>query len=161
MRINKHFSIEEFVTPRHVEVFGKSARWHISDWQIETANLIRDVFDNRPMTINSWQWGGGLKNRGTRLPNSPIGSFYSQHKLAMAIDFNIEGYSSEECYKALLSISHTLINKGITTIESLDFTPEWIHLDGRYTGMDDLFIVKPRITTKGIDGIDSKFYYDL
>lgn len=163
MKINKHFRVEEFVHPRYVTNFGKSARWYVSNWQIETAVFIREFFGHKPVKLNDWYFGGRLKNRGTRLPNSGVGSFYSQHKFANAIDFNIKGLTAQEQFDLIVEHQDEFLKRGITTIESLDFTPTWTHLDGRPTGLDHMLIVAPRVGVKSEDEgfyIADKFYYD-
>ena len=163
MRINKNFRVEEFVHPRFVTNFGKSSKWYVSKWQIETAIFIRSLFGDKPMRLNDWHYGGHLKNRGTRLPNSSVGSFYSQHKFANAIDFDIQGIAVETCFELIIEYQDELLKRGITTVESLTFTPTWIHLDGRQTGLDHMLVVSPRAkmrTSKKGFFIEDKFYYD-
>jgi hypothetical protein len=142
--LTDHFYLDEFVPRKLVQVYGNNARWFVSDWQIIVAEFIREYFGGRPMTINNWYRGGRLHNRGTRTPNTTVGSLYSQHKLAMAIDFSIKELSSPEIYDRILADQKSFLLMGITTMEHIAFTPTWIHIDGRNTGLDELFIVRPR-----------------
>lgn len=160
MKVSKNFYVQEFVHPVYMSTFKRSAGWYVSQWQIETAEFVRSFFGHKSMTINDYLWGGILKNRGTRPPNSQVGSYYSQHKMAMAIDFNIEGYAAEDLYNAIIDNQKQFIKRGITTIESLKYTPTWIHLDGRITGNKKMNVVAPKLI-KGWDADSEKYLIDL
>lgn len=144
-KISDNFYTAELVHPRFLELFGARAKWYISQWQIDTAEFIRDFF-NRPVIINDYMWGGKMQNRGTRPPNSTVGAYYSQHKMMMAIDFHIKGLTIDHIYNVILSNQSVFMQHGITTIESVEFTPGWIHVDGRRTNMDDMLIIAPSVT---------------
>mgnify|MGYP002626323597 CR=1 FL=1 len=121
--------------------YGNNARWFVSDWQINAAEAIRAYFGNKPMYLNNWFWGGPRRNRGTRLPNTTIGATYSQHKFKCAIDFNLKDITPQTIHNTILSHQQYFMGVGITTIEAIEDTPTWVHVDCRHTGLDSILIV--------------------
>lgn len=142
LQVSEHFVLAEFVPPYLINRFGPKALWYVSRFQIQAAEAVRTYFD-APVTINNYHLGGRFENRGTRLPNSKVGAWLSQHKYANAIDVSVKGLSAHEVYRAILDDQTFFMRAGVTTLEDVRYTPTWLHLDGRSTGMSDIYIVKP------------------
>lgn len=81
-----------------------------------------DQFDNEKLTLGSW---------------------WSQHKLAKAIDPKIKGLSADDARTEILDNQSEFMEAGLTTLESGVFAPTWVHADRRITGLDDILIVGP------------------
>lgn len=137
------FSIEEFVPREIFNLYGVKSTWFINQGVVVSMIYLRKYFD-APITINNWHSGGNFQNRAYRVPNSPVGAKFSQHKLAKAIDFNVQGLTSDEVAKKIIdNWDEIRLNVAFTTLEDPAFTKGWTHLDTRYTFSDKLLIVKP------------------
>lgn len=121
--------------------FGDNSIWFLDKRVIDLANFVRSRF-GKPMTINNWQAGGNLNYRGYRPPDCTVGAQYSQHKFGRAIDFSIHDFTPQEIYKDVLDNSSIYIKAGLTTIEDIEYTRNWSHMDIREHG-SNLKIVKP------------------
>lgn len=140
--VSKYFIVQEFVPPEIYKQFGDMA-WQFIDPRLVTlADYIREYF-GKAMTINNWDSGGTLSLRGFRLPDTEVGGRLSQHKFGRAFDFNLTGITPQESYSVILKNKKSFMAKGLTTVENIDFTHTWNHVDVRYTGKTDLFIVNP------------------
>ena len=139
---SKYFSIKEFVPPEIYNQFSDKA-WQFIDPRVTLlADFIRDYF-GKPMTINDWYRGGTLTLRGFRPPTTTVGGTLSQHKFGRAFDFNIVGMTPHEIYDKIMSDKLTFMVKGLTTMENIEYTQTWNHVDVRYTGSLDITIVNP------------------
>jgi hypothetical protein len=139
MKLTENFRLEEFVPPSIFHRYGSKAIWFIDPKMVDIAQSLRYEFDV-PGTINNWHSGGQLMNRGYRTPGAEVGAYLSQHKKGCAIDISFEGISPDEVYDYVRLFWRAL---GVTAIEDTTYTPSWVHLDIRWTGGDELLIVKP------------------
>lgn len=142
MKVNNHFSIEEFVPPQIWNKFKEKSIWFINPKVIEIATAYREFF-NVPIIINNWYIGGNLMYRGYRPPRVNIGAEYSQHKLGNAFDCHSPELSPKDMHKAIVENYEHFKQFGLTTLEDINFTPTWVHSDCRPTNQDTLLIVKP------------------
>lgn len=154
-KASKNFKVEEFVPQKIYEKYGDSSLWFIDPKIVSLAQMIREYF-GKSMTINNWHNGGNFNYRGFRNDSfyyeweSSISAYkskrkgkLSQHRMGRAIDFNISGLECDEVRAEFLKNENQWLEMGLTTLESGDYAPSWIHADLRYTGMDKIFIVKP------------------
>lgn len=142
MKLGTFFILQEFVPKEIYDQFGDNSIWFIDKDIVLLADFIRSRF-GKPMTINNWHSGGQFNNRGFRMPNCATGGFLSQHKLKNAIDFNIEGKTPQEVYKDIMDNQDMYLKAGATTVEDIEYTNGWNHIDKRYTGLNHMLIVKP------------------
>ena len=142
MKVSKNFIIQEFVPKEIYTKWGNKSIYFIDERIISIAQFFRDRFE-KVVTINNWFFDNGFENRGYRTPNSTVGGKLSQHRFGRAIDFNINGYSSQEIYNDIIKNEKIYIDNHITTIENIAFTPTWIHVDCRWTNSNKLLIVNP------------------
>ena len=142
MALSKHFILQEFVPPEIYKQFGDHAWQFIDPRLIVLADFVRDFF-SKPVTINNWDSGGTLTMRGFRTPDTSVGGTLSQHKFGRAIDININDLTPVQIYSIISESSAKFMKAGLTTMENINFTTSWNHLDIRYTGMDSIKIVTP------------------
>ena len=144
MKLTENFRLEEFVPKSIYHNYGEKAIWFIDPRMIQFAQYIRTHFDARVM-VNNWHCGGKNHNRGYRKPGTSVGSSLSQHKFGRAIDFNVVGYEPAEVVEWICDRWEMLCGPKdlITTIEDVEYTPTWVHVDCRWTGMDEVLMVKP------------------
>lgn len=140
--LSKHFTVEEFVPKAIFDQYGASSKWFIDPKIVAIAEFIREEFE-LPVTINNWHTGGKFQERGYRVPTTPTGARYSQHRFGRAIDFNVKGIPSPEVGEWVKASFAHLKTLGLTTMENPTATPTWTHLDVRWTANDDLLIVNP------------------
>jgi hypothetical protein len=109
---------------------------------VAICELLRLRFQ-KPVTVNNWKVGGSYDLRGFRPSNSTVGAENSQHKLGSAADCNIEGYTADEIREHILQFKDIFMAKGLTTLEDGAIAKTWCHFDIRWTGANDVLIVKP------------------
>ncbi len=137
-----NFYSSEFVPPTIYNKFGAiKSWWFVRPELVAICELLRLRFQ-KPVTINNWKAGGAFDLRGFRPPNS-IGAENSQHRLAAAVDCNVDDYTCDEVRADILKFKDLYMAKGLTTLEDAAFAPTWVHFDIRWTGSKDILIVKP------------------
>ena len=142
MNISPHFKLEEFIPKNVYTQFGYNSVAFVDPRIVAVAEFVRNFF-GKPVTINNWYKGGQFNYRGFRDPKCTIGAKFSQHRFGRAIDINVQGMSSQEVYRAILSNQDVFMKAGLTTVENIVDTPTWNHLDCRVTNMGTIKIVKP------------------
>jgi hypothetical protein len=141
-RITDNFHLDEFVHPDYHNKFGANALWFIDHRIITVAQELRDDL-GVPITINNYMTGGQYKSSGLRTQGSKIGAKYSQHKYGRAIDCKFGGMTIKEVYDFILHNQDKYFGIGLSTIENIEHTPTWLHLDCRLTGLEEFKIVNP------------------
>ena len=141
-KISSYFYLYEFVPKEIYERWGEKSVWFIDRKIVLLADFIRDRF-GKPMTINNWHEGGPFNYRGFRQRSCEVGGELSQHRFGRGIDFSIGGATIEEIHKDINYNFDMYSKAGLTTIEDISFTTNWIHADVRITNSDKLLIVKP------------------
>lgn len=126
------FRVEEFVHPAIFKSRGLNSIQHVSEFQINAAHTIR-VLSNAPTTINNWHNGGDRIHSGTRPPGMAPkgGGRLSQHYHSRAIDTQVFGLTPKQVHELIFDNFTEFFELGLTTLESLEFTPNWTHMDGR------------------------------
>ena len=105
MMVSAHFDIREFVPKPIYDQYGANSIWFIDHRLIEGAEWLRAHF-NAPIIINNWHTGGKFQERGFRVPTTTTGARLSQHKFGRAIDFNVQGMTSDQVAKDLIDSGH-------------------------------------------------------
>jgi len=96
------------------------------------------------ITINNWATGGQYKESGLRRMDTTTGARWSQHKYGRALDLKVSGKSPKEVHAIIHEHSKYLVdNQLLTTVENVNATPTWTHIDCRYTGLDRILVVNP------------------
>lgn len=126
----KHFQAYEFV-PEHVyNQRGEKSLELIDERMLITMDTLRGLL-GKPITINSWKWGGNRTQSGLRTvefykSSKDYEKSLSQHKYGRAIDFLVKGMDAVDVRKFIVD------NKSkfpyITFLET-DIT--WCHIDCR------------------------------
>jgi hypothetical protein len=137
MKRSKNFYTKEFVPPEIILNSRVDPNWFVREEVVVAAQFVRDHF-GKPMTINNWHIGGTLKYRGFRPPECTVGAKYSQHRFCNAFDFGLVGLEPEEIREEIIK-KHELFRQYFSTIEK--DTKTWVHVDLRYTGIDEIFEV--------------------
>ena len=149
MKVSQNFVLQELVNPEVFNEFGELSIWFIDTKMIAVIEkvraLVREEDNDAVILINNWHKGGQFRDSGYRDPNAKIGAFRSQHKLGKAFDLKVlGGLTNKRLYEIILENKAELISLGLTTLEDIAMTATWVHIDCRYTGLENEFlIVKP------------------
>ncbi len=142
IKVSNNFFLDEFIHPEIYAARGARSIELIDPRMILLAQFIRTGI-GKSITINNWFSGGKRVNSGLRTFTGTVGATWSQHRYGNAIDIQVAGITPEEVHEFLFKHEKTLIEKGwLTTLEHLDDTPTWSHLDNRYTGRSEFWIVR-------------------
>jgi len=154
MKISENFDVREFVSENVWNRFRGASRWFVDPRLVLIAEKVKELAsdDERAYVyINNYLYGGGYNQSGFREPGSKVGAEFSQHRFGRAIDIKIKHkglwLTSSAMYYLVKENYHTLKKLGLTTVEDPEHTQgkhrDWLHLDVRETGRDDLFVVSP------------------
>ena len=139
-KVRPHFRLKEFVPPNIYDEFGGKSIWFLDQRMLDLAEFYRTFFD-APVTVNTWHRGGNMSLRGYRPPMTNTGATFSQHKFGRAFDCTIEGYSPDEVRQTIFEHEQVFMDKGLTTLESGQKAPTWVHSDIRHTTQDTIKVV--------------------
>lgn len=135
--ITKNFHIKEFVPKEIYDKWGDKSAWFMDMRLIKLVQALRDEFG--PITIN----GGNYNLSGFRPPSSTVGGKLSQHRFGRAADLKFKDVTVQDVYAAILKNEEHWMKKGLTTLENIQATPTWLHIDIRHTGLKNILIVNP------------------
>ena len=143
-----NFTLEEMVPPEVFNNYSPQRVIQFLDMRVWRAvQWIRSERGNA-IYVNTWginrpDWYPEFTGRGLRIPAGP-GLVTSQHFYGRAADIDEVGIDNKELYQFCLDNQGKLLEFGITTIEHLDDTPTWIHLDCRnwFTDITAIQIVR-------------------
>lgn len=143
VQLNEYFFLDEFIPPEIYSVRGSKSIALMDNRIIEGVTLLRK-YANVPFTVNNWAVGGNRDESGLRLPNTRTGAKWSQHKYGRAVDIVPRGMTVRQLFAILKAHEDEFVSKClITTVEDVNVTLSWLHVDCRYTGMNELLIVRP------------------
>ncbi len=135
----KHFLLQQLVPPTTFEALGDKA-WELLDPALlTTLDQLYEAFG--PMTVNNWHTGGKFKESGLRDPNTATGAPRSQHKIGKAADCKPLRITPQAMYAAILSDPSKF--PLLTTLENIESTPTWVHVDVRPATQTGIRIVNP------------------
>lgn len=128
--LKNNFNIKELVCPHCYNKFKENAWQFLSTELLSILYTLRYVIFNKPITINNWDNGGNLSQRGLRcnmcqIVQNQSNVYISAHCLGCAIDFNVKDIDIEEC-KNLIRQN---IDKFEYPIRLETNTDTWIHVD--------------------------------
>jgi len=141
MKVSKDFFLGEFIPPEVLEKYPEKGIWFVDPKIIAIAQFMRDRY-RLPIIINDYLNKGNYINSGFRVPSCSIGAELSQHRFGRAIDPKIQGMFPEEVRDDIKRNWPLFKAVGLTTIEA--DTETWVHVDCRYTGLNELLIVSPK-----------------
>ena len=125
----KHFALNELVPPDVIQARGEQA-WQLMDERIlRGADWLREKFG--PCVINGKFNGKGFTESGLRNPLTTTGAKWSQHKFGRAVDLKFLKVNVKEVYDYILANQPEARANGITTVENINATPTWLHIDCR------------------------------
>lgn len=140
VQISENFYLDEFIDPSTYAARGARAIELIDMRIVYACQYIRDHLG--AVTVNNWASGGQYRLSGLRPFNTTTGAKFSQHKYGRAADIKVAGKTPAEVHEFIKANAQYFIERQwITTLEELQDTPTWTHIDCRYTGKDHLYIV--------------------
>ena len=157
--VSPHFKVKELLSKQQIMDIKAAKswdyRWFISQelvnmlefnksyWREFYKKKYRDDFIDVYIIVVK----PGAQNRVLRKPCHN----WSQHGFMNAIDFDIKiklksgviEANYKEVFREIMMNQKPFLNAGITTIEHPDYAKTWCHQDRRWTGMKEIFVVKP------------------
>jgi hypothetical protein len=165
MKVAANFVVQEFVPRETWERWGTNSIWFIRKELVElmqfTKLFLSDYFGEEIYVVmNNWHTGGVRDDSGYRPPSSygPSGEFKknplseSLHRQGCATDSKyfvkrggkLEEIPADVIRNIITQHEAEFMAAGLTTIEDAAFSPSWLHMDIRWTGLNRILIVKPR-----------------
>lgn len=143
MKISKNFCTEEFLSEMmHDDLIarGLNPQKYVNKDLVMFCEWLKSKCNNADVIVNDWKWGGRYTDSGLRTCDMTQYATYSQHRYMKAVDVKVDGYSVSEI-RQLVVDNFIYLKKiyGITTIEKIDKTPTWNHIDTRWTGSNYLY----------------------
>lgn len=141
-KAKEYFDIRELVEPAVFSKWGETA-WRFFDYRaLHNLVFIRERI-GKPITVNTWLWGGRFDERGLRTNISPIvkkrnGILYvSPHLRGAAFDFDVEDMTAGEVRTWILAhadelpfpcrLERQFYGKYISWVHmDVDFLPEYV-----------------------------------
>ena len=129
-----YYDIREWVDARTWNAFGIRSVWQLDPRQVRIGDLIRKK-TGAPTTINNWHFvrpGETVyDSSGFRAVWDQTGGKLSQHRRGFAGDYKVRGIPPLQVCQIILANLDEFLDAGLTTIENIEFTPSWLHLDCR------------------------------
>lgn len=136
-----NFILQELVPPQIYHAYGEYSLWFLDPVALRILLFMRARYGKT--YVNNWVWGGNRDEAGFRLPTTETGATYSQHKMGRAFDPQFENFSADEVREDIHENERMYMAMGLTTLESAEYAPTWVHFDTRATNLDHLLIVEP------------------
>lgn len=121
---------KELVPPDVFKARGVNALISMDERIIKALIVLRKL-TGKPITINSWSWGGQFSQRGLR-----TAEFYgnidkylqtmSQHKYGRGLDFDVKGMTPHEVRKVIIENRYKFPD-----ISFIEVGINWVHIDCR------------------------------
>lgn len=125
----KYFQLHEVVHTEAIQDRGEQA-WQLMDDRIlRGADWLREKFG--PCVINGKFGGKVFTESGLRKADTKTGKSYSQHKFGRALDLKFLKVTVKEVYEYIIRNPGEARANGITTVEDINHTPTWLHIDCR------------------------------
>lgn len=104
--LKNHFNIKELVCPHCYNTFNDKSWQFLSTEILSVLYTLRYEIFKCPIVINTWAMKGTLSQRGLRCNRCSLVKdkkkvYLSAHQLGKALDFNVEGYTTEEVYQKI------------------------------------------------------------
>lgn len=141
MKVAANFSLSEFVSPAIYKKWGVASLWFLDKRLFPLAQFIRDRHGST--TINGTLNGHTYTQSGFREPGSKTGAKLSQHRFGRALDLKFSDATIQEVYDDIVNNFDLYKKFGLTTVENINFTKTWLHIDLRNTNQEELKIVNP------------------
>lgn len=105
-KLKNNFSIQELVCPHCYKQFGEKSWQFLSTELLSVLYTLRYQLFNCPITVNTWANAGTLSQRGLRCNKCSLikdkkNVCLSAHALGKALDFNVNGYSTDQVYSKI------------------------------------------------------------
>jgi len=125
----KYFALNEVIPPAIIAERGERAWALMDDRILRGADWLREMFG--PAVINGKYGGKVFTESGLRDPFTTTGAKWSQHKFGRALDLKFTKVTCKEVYEYIIRNQPEARANGITTVEDIAFTGNWLHIDAR------------------------------
>ncbi len=144
------FDVREWVDERTWGMLGPKAAWQIDQRIVRIADKVRELAGAGVM-VNNWHYrvrgASKFQSSGLRAKWDGTGAALSQHRRGCAADLKVTGMTPTQVFDLIQANKALFIELGLTTVENLNATPTWLHVDirPRIDGMleGEFLIVNP------------------
>lgn len=133
------FSLKELVHPDIYNKWGDRAWEFLDPRLLQTLDAIRQEFG--PVVINDWHVGGNHVDSGLRPFDSATGAAMSQHKFGRAGDCKFK--NTTPLGAASVITARPAQFPFLTTLEDVNKTITWLHVDVRNNPTPGIRVVQP------------------
>lgn len=136
----KYFQLQEIVDKKSFEKYGEQCWQLFPENSLVMLDNLREFFAC-PISCNDWFKGGQFQYRGYRPKWCNVGAVGSAHRVGMAFDLDVKGYTAEEARGKILSNKN---NPLLSNIMRLEGGVDWLHID-RFeppVGKDRIYVFK-------------------
>ncbi len=131
---SKWFDVRECVDARTWRILGVKAMWMVDPKSVRNADLVREK-TGAPTTINNWHFAKPgqtvYDSSGFRPIWDETGGLLSQHRRGCADDLKVRGMQPPQVLQIIMANLDEFLDAGLTTIEQVEYTRSWLHLDCR------------------------------
>jgi hypothetical protein len=128
------FDVREFVDERTWNLYGVKCAWFVDERAVKIADLVRGKA-NEVTIINNWFFVRPPEriydSSGFRAIWDREGGSLSQHRRGCAVDLKVRGSNPKQVFELIMDNELEFKEAGLTTMENIDFTISWNHLDCR------------------------------
>lgn len=141
---SKYFKLPELF-PKELYTYLKDlvsaeVMWRMLNPKLTVSiDRLKEKFPEGSISINNYEWDGDREWSGLRTKGSPWYSPTSQHSEFNAVDCVFSAYSTDEVREYILANQDEFPE--VTRIEG---KVGWLHMDVKYTGMDEILVFYPR-----------------
>lgn len=129
-----YFDCREFVDERTWKILGEKSACLIDPAIVRVCDLLREKV-GVPVVVNNWSFAKPGQNiykaSGFRAVWEKVGGKLSPHRCGRAADIKVDGMTPSWLFSIIMAHEAEFEAVGLTTIESLAYTPTWLHADCR------------------------------
>lgn len=136
------FSRVFFNAPHYVNNWHVGGNLNLRGYRPPYAGIIKQV-ESRGFIDYSKDLRRELSDKGFDIETMGTGSWYSDHKMGIAYDWNVSGMTADQTRREIMDNQDVFMDYGLTTLEDAKYAPTWVHGSSRETGMTAILIIKP------------------
>jgi len=134
----RHFALHELVYPELLEARGDAAWEQLDAESLAGLDALRDCFGR--IIVNNYYWGGPYRESGLRSFDTSTGARYSMHRFGRGFDLKPQESTPREMFDYIVEHPDAF---PFTTLEDVEVTKTWLHVDRRNNAAPGVRIVRP------------------
>ncbi len=131
---SKYFDVREFVDQKTWSMLAEKSACLIDPAIVRVCDMLREKV-GAPVIVNNWHFAKPGQNvykaSGFRAVWEVVGGKLSQHRCGRAADVKVLGMTPPQQLSIVMAHEAEFEAVGLTTIESVEYTLSWLHIDTR------------------------------